>query len=109
MSKTSVISSDTARQVAFGIFDKKDREIGARVRTYEVKVYDAEDFWVHGTGWLKPGYYFALETDSQRGGKNYGSGWQRKVFATAEERDAALEKYLAAAYKRAEKSFPWVV
>jgi hypothetical protein len=96
---------DTDRKhVAFGIKDGKGREIGARFTTYRMDwtpraggsgLAQPEQL---GTGW------FVLDYHATRDGKDFGSSNPRGYFTSASGRDAAIEKYLADARKRAARA-----
>lgn len=97
--------SDVAKQhVAFGITDGKGREIGARFTTYRIDwLPRAESCTLAqpdqlGTGW------FVLDFHATRDGKDFGSSNPRGYFTSATARDAAIEKYLTDAKKRAAKA-----
>ena len=106
MSTTSIIYNQVNAFKNFGIFDKRGREVGASVVTKEVKVYDEHDFQAGGC-WLESGYYFVLGVGASRANCRFNSAWTTSAYATCDERDAALDKYLSGAYKRAKKNFPW--
>ena len=87
----------------FGIFDPKNREVGAKVFTWEVDLVEGDRVWCKT--YLKPGYHFLLQVTATRAGVGFGPSQYTQAFASAEEREVVIEKYLAGAYKRAEKNF----
>lgn len=93
----------SSEHVGFGQRDRFGREIGARITTAREDVVPRTD--THnlaeparlGTGW------FTLVVHATRDGKVYGACQPTLYFKSATERDAAIEKYLAGARKRAAK------
>ena len=91
----------------FGVSDKRGRAIGARVsyleRTNsEVDVADGTtDHQIHLVTNL--GHWYVMHTTALRGGHPFGASFNCQSFRTAAERDAAKDKYLKAAAKRALK------
>lgn len=95
-------TTDTAgRYVSFDATDRKGREIGTKVYLFEVDyIEDAEAhvYYTHPTG-----HYFAFVPHATRDQHHYGALQSTRTFCTADERDKAIEHYLAAAKKRAGK------
>ncbi len=90
------------RVVSFGVKDSRGREIGAQIRTWETDFESASPevkMWYA----IKPGHYFSLNVHAVRGGISYGASQPTHYFTTVSERNAAIEKYLAQARKRAGK------
>jgi hypothetical protein len=93
----------------FGINDSRGREIGAQIYTYEethTEISDeaaAASYSGYYTG-VEPGLYFGFRPHATRNGSTYGALQHGARFATVAERDAAIEKYLAGARKRAAKA-----
>ena len=102
----SLLTSKTAavrRDVAFGVLDKRGRQIGAVIYTIE-ETFTATDS-ARGAVWcVEPGTWFAWWPQATRDGVKYGALQGRRRFRTAEERDADIERYLADARKRASKA-----
>jgi hypothetical protein len=90
----------------FGVSDRLGREIGASV-AYKLVVTtsDTNREWDRSQRRNLPaGTYFAWYAKAARGGKSYGPLQDWHYEATEEARAAAVEKYLAGAKKRAEKT-----
>ncbi len=105
MTYKSRIAKETKSQqrvVSFGVKDSKGREIGAQIRTWET---DFESTSPEAKVWyaIKPGHYFSLYAQATRGGKAFGASQSTHYFTIVSARNAAIEKYLAQARKRAGK------
>lgn len=85
---------------SFGVTDRFGRNVGAVVSTFEVDFETVE----RGGYAREPGHYFAFTGNATRNRVQYGAGQSPNYFTTAEERAAAVVKYLAAARKRAVKN-----
>lgn len=100
-------SEQTETAIGFGILDGRGREIGATVKTYRSDVVEISPIGADGErnySSARPvGVYFCFFACGNRNGAEYGGGSARGYFLTATERDAAVEKYLADARKRAPK------
>lgn len=86
--------------VAFGIVDKKGREIGCRVSRYVAEYYVETG---RTSGWaIEPGYYFAVRVHATRDGQDYGAMNDEHRFATEAGRELYIEQHLdrARAYNR---------
>lgn len=97
------ISSATKRwHHPYACRDSKNREIGSLVKIGEVEVYERErqDKWECGYSY-KPGRYFTAWVQAARDGKSYGASQSGEWFTTEAERDAYVERRLAAGRKRA--------
>lgn len=78
--------------MGFGFFDKKGREIGMEVRSFEC---DFVEIPAGSTGTyytIEPGHYFAAITQATRDGKGFGAGQRTHYFKTEEERSIYLAK-----------------
>lgn len=120
-----VVVHETAKERtehAFGVSDYTKtyghRELGARVNVWTVTVEDRESecdqcgnvmahrLWDGSTGQIMPaGTWYVMSNIQTRAGENYGAGQPVRVFATVQERDAAVAKYLKAAKARCVKKF----
>lgn len=85
-----------------GVRDEKGREIGVLVHTATVTFEAIRPDAVAYTA-VEPGRYFSFRPAMTREGKAWGPLQRRRLFPTAAERNAAIEKYLIAAKKRALK------
>ena len=85
----------------FAAKDSKGRSVGAMVITGMLIYTDRTDGYQGGYT-VPAGTYFGLYTKSTRNGQSYGplQHWQR--FDTAAQRDAALQRYLVQARKKAQ-------
>lgn len=87
--------------VDFGIVDGRGRKIGAIVTTYR---QDRVPFAGSNSG-LAPDSigigWFALDVHAARNGVRFGAVQSTRYFESATARDSAIERYLAAARKRA--------
>ena len=88
---------------SFGVKDRLGREIGASAYLFEATFALAEDDSRCGY-FVTPGHYFGFCPQATRNGLKYGAVQSDVYFATAEERDAAVEAYFAGAAKRAAKT-----
>ncbi len=87
-----------------GHADAKGRRIGAEIRTSLITVADKPADHSGGYyGYRPAGRYYAFVPHATRNGVHYGASQRETLFAKVEERDAAIEKYLANARKRAAK------
>ncbi len=86
----------------FDVVDAKGRVIGGSVKTWteERVVSDAKTNWL--SSWVGIKYFY--EPHALRDGQYFGAIQNCKCFDTADERDAAVEKYFANATKRAVKA-----
>jgi len=106
MIKTSrtTTASETVH-IDFGAVDSRGRSIGAKITTFgeEFAVIPADapayDFWL-----IEPGPWFTWYPQATRNGVKYGALQPARRFRTAEERDADIERYIAAARKRVAKA-----
>jgi hypothetical protein len=91
----------------FGVSDKRGRAIGARVSYSESTIAEIDVAEGHIGGYVSPverlGHWFVMHTTALRGGHPFGASFNRQYFRAAAERDAAKDKYLKAAAKRALK------
>ena len=88
----------------FGRRDERGRAVGACI-VYITDSYEAVEGNKYGYT-RPPGTYFSFEPQSTRDGKKYSAVQHVRFFATREERNVQVKKYLAAALKRAAKQFP---
>jgi len=98
--------------VDFGITDRKGRAIGAQIATWEAEYVpvaaDQADKDYGPEGWYinrQPGRYYGFRPWATRNGKHYGAMQPSYLYATTEEREAAIAKYLDSARKRNAKLF----
>jgi|688.fasta_scaffold157935_1 hypothetical protein len=93
--------------VDFGVSDKRGRAIGAQVSYQELTISEADVVDGSTDHYTSPverlGHWFVMHTTALRGGKPFGASFNRQSFRTAAERDAAKDKYLKGAAKRALK------
>jgi hypothetical protein len=91
----------------FGVRDSKGRAIGGLVQRYTVETRlrtDADgDYGIVYMLDAQPGTFYCYKPHATRDGKSFGAIQPSVWFATAAERDAAVEKYFAGAAKRAPK------
>jgi len=103
----SVIGNVAVRSEDFYVDDAKGRIVGARVSLYRCEFVVVEKptlrVWDHES--YAPGVYLAMSVSATRDGKDFGGSQRERYFENAKERDAAAEKYLTDARKRAEKKF----
>lgn len=90
-----VISNDVRN---FDAIDTKGRRFGARARILLERRDGKVDGHVLST-WL--GQKYCLEVQAMRGGVSYGGGYNQTYHATLADAQAAAEKYLIGAEKRA--------
>jgi hypothetical protein len=95
---TRHIGEVRAEAQAFGRSDRLGREIGVRVETFEVDYIPTD---AAGGYTYAPGHYFGFRGQATRNGAAYGASQNIRCFGTRDERNAAVDKYVAAAYKRA--------
>ena len=89
----------------FGIFDKKGREIGARITTYIVtrKIWDDG---IYGSAELKTiGDHIAYRAQLTRGGKKFGAIQHEKWCESYDEREKMIACYLENSKNRALKKY----
>lgn len=95
------IFDNTIEKVDFGYADSKDRQIGARISRFTVSYAPSG----RNYGYLAiPGTYAGFQPHASRNGTPFGAIQSVRTFDTAEEREAAIRKYVAAATKRAAKN-----
>jgi hypothetical protein len=100
---------ETREEFDFGVKDSKGRALGSRVfkgRDEFVEIDEAhrrENQYAVGYH-VRPGSYFYFRPSATRDGKHYGAWHYPSYFHTAQERDAAVAKYVANARKRAAKN-----
>jgi hypothetical protein len=93
---------DETQRHDFGARDSKGRVLGARVATGRRAFEEAQEG--DGCWWtLSPGVHFYFCPQATRDGKGFGATQGARYFATAEERDTAVARYLDSARKRAAK------
>jgi len=86
----------------FGNVDRFGRKIGAWIITYEIDFVQAPPESYSGYT-IEAGHYFALRVSATRNGESYGASQPSGHFKTINERQIAINKYLASAQKRATK------
>lgn len=91
---------------AFGFYDDKGREFGARVAVYEIDATLADMSEPRSTYCInkRTGRFYCAQPHATRDGKDYGAYPNGGCFDTAEQRDAYVVKYFAEARKRAAKN-----
>lgn len=86
----------------FPYVDSRGRKVGARIARFEATYtevgQDARSWYSRA-----PGHYFAFHPWATRNGQRYGASQREQFFSTEAEREAAIQKYLKAAFKRASK------
>lgn len=107
VTKCSEKQNVSSRTETFGVKDNKGREIGARVTIFEIEFvalnHELAEFERYSPN--PSGRVFSYDPTALRNGRPFGAGFQHGgYFATAAERDAAVEKYFKGARKRAEKT-----
>lgn len=96
--RTVLITETT--HVDFETLDKRGRRVGVNIRR-EFVSFDPTDA---RCGWdREPGEYWSFKPWATRNGQCYGPVQSDYAFRTREEREAAIEKYLVGARKRAAK------
>lgn len=92
------------RHVDFGLVDLRGRRMGTNIYTYE-ETYEeiSEDEELLTYFHLAPGHYYFFDQNVTRNGEPYGGSSRRRAFKSPEEREVAIERYLADARKRAAK------
>lgn len=98
----------TREHVAFGIRDKRGREVGATIIRRELRVELApnqQERWGYlETTELPVGAFrLVFVPHATRDGKAFGACQRDSYFETEEARETAIAKYLAGAKKRAAK------
>lgn len=106
MENLTTITNKTARMVELIGFEVKDRfgrELGTKIMTWEA-TFENQPADARSGYSVPAGRYFMFEVHATRNDEDYGAsqGWQR--FNTVEEREAAINKYLAGAKARAIKN-----
>ena len=98
---------ETGRLVeSFGVSDNKGREFGCRVTLLE----GTNEHKTTECAWIKPdplvpeGRVYGYRPHAMRGGSGYGAGQRAMWFATLDERDQAVVKYVKSARQRALKN-----
>lgn len=94
------VQNEQRRVEKFGITDKFGRAIGVKITTYEGDYVEAE----YGYN-IEPGHYFIVCINTSRNDESYGSARWRKPCKTIEERDAFIEKTIAANRKAMTKKY----
>jgi hypothetical protein len=99
------IDTQSMEFIGFGLFDKKGREIGARVtlQMREMVLVETNEEYRCGFS-IEPGNYFTFTPSAARGGQSFGAFSGTRYFKSEAARSAAVAKYLAAAKKRAAKT-----
>lgn len=97
------ITNKQVEHVAFEIADKRGRQIGARIETFEATFTEITD---EGFSYYTqaPGHYFGFRPRATRNGEWFGASQRQRYFKTQQERAEAIAKYLADAKKRAAKA-----
>lgn len=103
-SRLTLTRLEKTEQVDFDLRDERLRRLGARV-SYTVKTFEPAPDGSGGPSFydVEPGSYFCAHLQATRDEADFGAFQKDRIFATAEEREAAVEKYLAEAKKRASK------
>ena len=87
----------------FGVSDAKGRALGAYVTRLEFDYILAPEDARSWSPDCEPGHYFAYRPHAARGRAPFGASQSMVSFKTEAEREADIERYLAAAKKRAQK------
>ena len=87
----------------FAAKDKYGRAVGCVVETCTIDYVEEPRTSPYQHSLNTPGRVFAFRPQATRNGERYGPSQSHEEFATAAERDAAVEKYLKGAAKRATK------
>jgi hypothetical protein len=95
--------NDKRHAVDFGVKDKHGRTMGVEIHTYTETFAPAPATAQWGTI-IKPGTYQVLITRVTRNGQRYGRCQPEHYFATVEERQAEIDRYMDYARRRAVKS-----
>jgi hypothetical protein len=99
--KTQAINTAIIAE-SFGVVDCKGRVIGAHAWTFELDFVeisqDAPSYYT-----MEPGHYFVFCPQAIRDRVSFGAIQRDRYFKTEAERDAAVNKYLIDARKRAVK------
>lgn len=105
MTKTSFpinLTTTNTEIVSFGANDGRGRAIGSKIERIEADWIETPEGRCGYTPYRR-GRWFGFEPHATRDGKEYGAVQHWRWFATVEEREAAITKYLADARKRAAK------
>lgn len=101
-SQRGTVINNKVEHYYFHATDRFNRRVGANINTYEVDFIATPDDAICGYG-FEPGIYFGLHVWATRNSENYGAVQRDRYFKTAQERQAAIDKYLDGARKRAVK------
>jgi hypothetical protein len=92
----------------FGVSDNKGREFGCRVTLLEGenqhKTTDCAAAWFKPDPLMPAGRVYGYRPHAMRGGAAYGASQRAHWFATLDERDQAVVKYVKGARQRAMKN-----
>lgn len=83
--------------------DGRGRLMGVRVERCEADWVDSPEGQLWGYITERRGHWFSYRPHTTRDGKHYGPVQTERWFATREERDADIARYIADAQKRANK------
>ena len=90
------------RWVGFGIRDKRGREIGAAVLTFELDYIPAEPGYEWATD-TPAGHYYGFEVRAARDGEPYGASQRQEECPTEAERTARITPKIDAMRLRYER------
>lgn len=95
----------THREMRFGLYDAKGREIGAMATLSRCEFTEISDEAAKLRPYyrIEPGGYLTFRPQAQRDGLSFGACQPVKYLKTEAERDEAIEAYFAGALKRAQK------
>jgi len=89
--------------VSLEVHDERGRLMGANISRFEADFIEPLAGATWHSCYAYRGHAFGFCPHATRNGKNYGAAQSDQWFETAEERDAAIVKYIASAQKRANK------
>lgn len=99
------IQDQSLEDIGFGLFDYKNREIGARVLLQIREMIPVASDEPEYLGFnIEPGSYFTFTPYALRGGKVFGASSGVQYFRNEADRSASVAKYLAGAKRRAVKN-----
>lgn len=97
-------TNDMTTVVQFGFRDYRGRRVGAQIATWNAQMEPGLEDGKYGRSTLPPGPAFGLRCMATRNSVCFGAWQQEQWFATVEERDAAITRYLDGARKRAARN-----
>lgn len=97
-----ITTNETKSFCDFPSRDAKGRTIGAHIYRSDVE-HVVSDGGLRNHYIFPAGRYFGFKPQATRNGASYGACQSLQLFNTIEEREAAIEKYIKGAMKRAAK------